>query len=774
MISRFLNNVFFGATIQQLGHPASGIIGWMGGGETSSGVAVNDENAYDYSPVFAATRFLSSQIGDFPVRLMKGWRDAKRRKGAGRILAVESPVYDLVYEAPNPLMTASGFRSSQIVHQVNAGNCYAEIERDGGGRPMNLWPIHPTRVVPERDGKSLTYWVQMNNGRIPLSPEDILHVPSPISCDGISGKGVIEHARETIGLGLLTERHAGNTFKNGAVPRTVLSHPRNMNKEARQNLREEWQQLYGGTQNAGKTAVLWEDMKLTTLSMSNTDAQFLETAKFNINQIARWYGVPPYVLQDMDRATWSNLEQLGRSLVQMTFMPYIIRWEEEMDRKLLSKEEREEGFYIYFDVDEWQRGDAQARAASNQIKFMNGVISQDEWRAEEDDDPLPNGWGQKFYVPANLQEVGKEPAPVDPVMPVSGGPASGEMPEAGYKLVIRANGDREYVRDDNGQFAETDGGGGDSGTDALSDDPVAEERHSEDADLRDEREVEDATREEERETEMQELEDNWSPSERVADKRDEEDSKIQEARDEDEAQAAMLERHEQEYESFKKSGDRTTEESDAFLNRQKEEHRAAFQDRYDAEDSELEKKREAEDEAAKESDRQKLRDRWSKQDERIRQKRAKEDERIRLKREKEDAKRMQARSHTRMNAKDRSPAVLPSALACFSTSMARLIRVEMNAARAAAKKPDRWFTWLDSFYERFEGQLVEAIEPSAKVLEAMEKPVDVKALCQSHCAKSKELLLAASDGEPGGFEQRVETLVAEWPERASIQGGSHE
>lgn len=548
MISGMLNRLFFGAaTIETLGHPASGIIGWLGGNATASGVAVTDENAYDYSPVFAATRFLSSQIGDFPVRLMKGWRDAKRRKGAGRDIAVEHPVYRLVYDTPNPLMTASVFRASQIVHQVNAGNCYAEIERDGNGSPLALWPIHPSRISPQRDGASLYYAVRNDKG-LPslLEKEEVLHVPSPISCDGISGKGVFQHARESIGAGLKVQQHVGYTFANGAVPRTVLKHPRNMNKEARQNLREEWQQLYGGTENAGKTAVLWEGMELQTLSMSNADAQFLESMKFGINEIARFYGVPPYVLQDMDRATWSNLEQLGRSIVQMSFMPYIIRWEEELDRKLLTQDERDEGYYTFFDVDEWQRGDAQGRATANQIKFRNGVLSQDEWRAEEDDDPLPDKLGEKFYVTADLIEVGKPPEPVEPVMPPASEPDADEAPPA-------------------------------------------------------------------------------------------------------------------------------NDNADARLAAEK----------------------------------------------------------------------------------------------CFTDIFSRLVRVEMNAAKQAAKKPDRWFPWLDEFYGRHEGQLSTSLEPIGGVLRALGAEVDVAGMSKSHCETSRQLLIEASDAKPAVFESVVANLVSSWEERAS-------
>jgi len=733
------------ATVQTLGHPAAGVLGWIGGNASASGIAVTEENAYDYSPVFACTRILATSGGDLPCRLMLG--DQNRKVGSGgKKVASQHPVHWLIHQAPNSLMSCSAFFRQGIVQQVNSGNSFSEIERDGSGRPIALWPIHSSRVQVKRSGNELTYLVHLDGGRaVLLAKEDVLHVACAPSLDGISGMGIIAHARETIGAGMQAERHAGYTFANGAVPRTVLSHPRNMSKDARANLREEWQQLYGGTNNAGKTAVLWEGMTLTALSVNNADAQFLETRKFNATEVARWYGVPPHMIGDLERATFSNIEHQGRSFVQTTLRPLINPWQDELDRKLLTEDERRQGYYVYFDYDEWQRGDMQSRAMSNQINFMNGFINQDEVRASEDRDPLPNGLGQKFYAPANLVEVGKEPEPEpvvddaeDPEMPLSEGAAK---PVEGR---AKAYSD-DQPRDEGGRFGEGGGGGGDSedgnsdeSTDKKSDSEVRESRKQEDKAIRqrqstEKKEVKRQGREYDKAYKKE-----YSRTEREADRHYEQGIKDfvrENGREPDEAEDKAI----NEAVNQKMGG----EPEDVAHERAEKAGAAA---------SGLTLSQEQNDSGMTppEYAMEKLEERHSEERRQIEDKRAEE-----------DASRKRERKSSGAKASS-------AAQSCFSDAFSRMVRVEQNAARSAAKKSGKWFPWLDEFYGRHEQAMVAALEHPGNVLIALGQPCDVPAICKAHCKESYDLLLAASDAKPDKFEAAVDALVAGWAERANI------
>lgn len=780
------------ATVETLGHPAAGVIGWFGGNASASGIAVTEDNAYDYSPVFACTRILATSGGDLPCRLMLGDQDRKTGSG-GKKVASQHPVHWLVHQAPNSLMSCSAFFRQGIVQQVNSGNSFSEIERDGSGSPVALWPINSSRVQVKRNGTELVYLVHLDGGRaVILAKEDVLHVAYAPSLDGISGMGVIAHARETIGAGMAAERHAGYTFANGAVPRTVLSHPRNMSKDARANLREEWQQLYGGTNNAGKTAVLWEGMTLTTLSVNNADAQFLETRKFNATEVARWYGVPPHMIGDLERATFSNIEHQGRSFVQTTLRPLINPWQDELDRKLLTEDERRQGYYVYFDVDEWQRGDMQSRAMSNQINFMNGFINQDEVRASEDRDPLPDGLGQKFYTPANLVEVGKEPEPVadEPVMPVAKGP---EKPVEGGALAYSD----DQSRDESGRFGEGGGGGGDS---ESTKEKVHREQH-ERVTKGDIAEGLKAMREDPNYARL---------SQEMSAKRDDVARSLKgladssgESREDQKASAekakAILADH------AKSVGDhlRATLKADE-LAQDSGIGKDQIEKRLEKTISRIEKNHAAELKS------------WAKENA-VHKPTSYElkvpeisvtgvIDATGMSGEKADrlgiaiAKRSgisasegdfltytykpgeSSEDYSRRTRGANHGAVIVAAaeasLKCFSEEFARMVRVEQNAVKRAASAKrapengdtrDQFAAKICAFYDRHNEAMVEALTPVANILEALGETIDVQQLCDDHCRESTNRILIESASTPDAeLAAAVETLVAGWAERANI------
>lgn len=385
---------------------------------TASREPVTEATALTYSAVWAATRLLSGTGGWLPLDLYR------RLTGGGREVALDDPRETMVHDRPNGDMSSMMFRCQGIAQQVNAGNCYAEIEREETRkkRPVKLWPIHHSRVKVHRDESGLWYEVKNNDGTsIAIDAADMLHVPSMMSDDGISGKGVIQHARESIGFGLATEKYGAAWFGKGSVPRLALSHPGKLTPEARANMRSEWKEAYGGP-DGSRVAVLQEGVKLESISVNNEDSQFLETRGYNVKEIARWYGVPPHMIGDLEHATFSNIEHQGIEFVVYSLIPWLKLWEQELWAKLLSPEEQVT-HYFEFNVTALMRGDAAARASFYTALSNIGAINRNEIRETENLNPVPGG--DVFLVQGAMFAIGDEGIPVNTTAAVAGEPVPG-------------------------------------------------------------------------------------------------------------------------------------------------------------------------------------------------------------------------------------------------------------------------------------------------------------------------------------------------------------
>ena len=353
---------------------------------TASGMRITDDSALNYSAVWAATRLLSSSIGWLPLDLFR------RLPNGGRELADNDPRETLVHDRPNAEMGSMLWRCSMAAQQVNAGNAYSMIERRQiDGKPVALWPVHYTRVTPRRavDG-GLLYEVRNDNDKPDyIDAADMLHCPSMMSDDGIMGKGVIRNARESIGFGLATERYGANWFQGQGIPRVIVSHPSKLSPEARMNFRKEWREIHGGA-TGDRVALLAEGATISPLNLSQEDSQFLQTRQHNIEEIARWYGVPPHKLQHLLRATFSNIEEQNIDFVIDSLIPWLKIWEQELWRKLLTPEEQSSMFFE-FNVMALLRGNSTGRAAYFQSMLTNGVMSRNEVRAIENYNPVEGG-----------------------------------------------------------------------------------------------------------------------------------------------------------------------------------------------------------------------------------------------------------------------------------------------------------------------------------------------------------------------------------------------
>lgn len=352
---------------------------------TASKINVTDETAMTYSAPWACTRLLSSSGAMLPLNLYR------RLMGSGREIARDDSRNRLVHDAPNTEMTSMMFRAQAFAQQINAGNCYSEIQRNARDFPVALWPIHHSRVrVIRDDSEQLLYEVRNNDGtKVYIEPENMLHVQSTMSDDGITGKGVIRQAREAIGFGIITEQYGAAWFSTGGIPRVVVESPSKWTPESRANFRKEWQEIYGGS-DASRVGLMTEGSKLHQLNIAQEDSQFLTTRQHNIEEISRWYGVPPHKIGHLLRATFSNIEHQSIEYVTDSLLPWLVQWEQALNNKLLTPAEQVE-YFFKFNVNALLRGDADSRGNFYRTMTGIGAYSRNKVLELEDENPVPGG-----------------------------------------------------------------------------------------------------------------------------------------------------------------------------------------------------------------------------------------------------------------------------------------------------------------------------------------------------------------------------------------------
>jgi HK97 family phage portal protein len=371
---------------------------------------VTEKTALNYSAVWAATRAIAETLASLPAVVYEQLDEPRVRQRASG-----SSLYRLLHDQPNPEMDAFTFYEMQTARLVNAGNAFAEIERNEDGEPVALWPIHKSRVkawrLPDEqlpNGRfkagELEYHVQADSGGYYVIPAaDMLNVVGTHSTDGIWAPGVIAHAAESIGLGLATEKYGASFFGSGARPPGVLEHPGSIkDPKIRSQIRKEWNELHQGEGNWHNVAVLWEGMKYKDIGVPPEQAQFLGTRQFNTRVIAQWYGVSPAILQDYADSKFQTVEAELKHFIMLAVRPWAVRWERAIQRQVIGLESR---FLLEFLMNALLRGDPKTQAETNKIKFMHGALSDDEWRAQDNENPLPDGQGQHYYVPLNLARV---------------------------------------------------------------------------------------------------------------------------------------------------------------------------------------------------------------------------------------------------------------------------------------------------------------------------------------------------------------------------------
>ena len=357
-------------------------------GGTSSGKTVNERTAMQTTAVYSCVRILAETIASLPLHTFKHTESGKEK-------ATKHSIYHLLADEPNPEMTSFVFRETLMGHLLLWGNAYAQIIRDGRGRVIALYPLMPDRMTVDRADSGEIYYIYNKEGQqYYLRNSEVLHIPG-LGFDGLIGYSPIAMAKNAIGMAIATEEYGASFFANGANPGGVLEHPGIVKDPAR--VRESWNSVYQGTKNAHRVAVLEEGMKFQSIGIPPEQAQFLQTRKFQINEIARVFRIPPHMIGDLEKSSFSNIEQQSLEFVKYTLDPWVIRWEQSIKRALLSEEEKK-AYFVKFNVDGLLRGDYQSRMNGYAVGRQNGWLSTNDIRELEDLNRISEELGGDLYL----------------------------------------------------------------------------------------------------------------------------------------------------------------------------------------------------------------------------------------------------------------------------------------------------------------------------------------------------------------------------------------
>jgi len=382
-------------------------------GPSSAGLAVSEDSSLQCSAVWACVSIIARAVGALPFHLYE--RTGER----SHTPATSHALYGLLHDQANFLMTAQVFRETLTQHVLLWGNGYAYIDWTSRGTPRALWPLRPDMVEPRLENGRLLYRCTFSSGdyssmnfrnMIPipgqkgfqadLDPADVLHIPG-MGFNGITGYSVIGKMRNVIGLAMAAENYAARLFANDARPSVVIEHPGVLKKDARDNLGKSWRANYGGSDKAGGTAVLEEGMKVKEVGFPPKDALWIESRKFSVIEICRWFHVPPHMVAELERSTNNNIEHQGIEFVVHTLMPWLVRWEQGTGLRLISQTGR---YFAKLNVSGLLRGSIKDRTDAYRAFVDMGALNPNEVRELEDWNPYDGG--DEYRRQVNTQPVG--------------------------------------------------------------------------------------------------------------------------------------------------------------------------------------------------------------------------------------------------------------------------------------------------------------------------------------------------------------------------------
>lgn len=395
------------------------------GGRSVTGQPVSADSAITFAAYFAVVRILSESLAQLPLITY-------RRLPKGKERATDHPLYPVLHDRANPQLTAFSWRESSMAHVVSWGDTFSAIARDGRGIVRELWPLAPDRMLdvyrtPDPEG-ALRYRYQALDGRVrELTSQEVFHVPG-LLWNGLKGSSLVGAARDSIAIGRAITEHTGRFFEHDARPGVVYSHPKTLNDKARENLRKTLGEAHQGVGAAWNFALLEEGM--TVQAIPAEDAHFIEAGKLVRNELAMISRIPPHMMGDLDRATFSNIEHQSLEFVTYCLGPWLVRWEQALGMQLLGPDWVGAGgdYFVEFLVDGLLRGDIATRYGAYHTARLDGWLSADEIRERENLNPLPNGEGAGYWRPLNITSTAPDGTITTTVLADTTGRTNGGQP----------------------------------------------------------------------------------------------------------------------------------------------------------------------------------------------------------------------------------------------------------------------------------------------------------------------------------------------------------
>lgn len=374
------------------------------GPPTLSGQRVTADTSLALPAVYSAVRVITEALMQIPLMLYQ------RSEDGGKERAVDHSLYKLLHDQPNEHQTSAEWREIMQHHLLMRGNAYSQLFSDGVRITELGMPIHPDLVKPRRvklanSSIAYVYDVRQENGtEIEIPGDSLLHLRGlGVGSDGVTGMSTIEMQREAIGAGLAAQQFTSTFYRNNARPGGWIEHPTNFkDDEQKKRFVKSFQKAQTGV-NQHSVAVLEYGLKYHPLDLKLVDAQFLETRKYSNLDVARMFRVPPHLIMELDRATFSNIEQQDIEFVKFTMLPWLVRWEKRLSLSLLNDDERDQYFFEFL-VDGLERGDSDARSRYYKAGIQDGWLTRNEVRRRENLNPKP-GLDQPLQ-PMNMQNPG--------------------------------------------------------------------------------------------------------------------------------------------------------------------------------------------------------------------------------------------------------------------------------------------------------------------------------------------------------------------------------
>jgi len=366
---------------------------------TAAGVSVDESSCLKFSPVFAAVRKISETIASLPLITYREGEKGKKRD-------TKHPLYPILHHRPNPEETRMQMWEALMAHLLLWGNCYCHIQQDLLGRVIALWPLDPSRMEvtrPTENGPLVYQYRLTDNGeKVPFPSWEILHIAG-LGFNGLSGYSVISLAREGIATGLAYEEYSARFFSNNATPAGFLEIPGVVDAETKKTIRQDWYDTYGGVSKSQLIGVIGQGMKFNPISVKASDAQFLESRKFSVTEVCRWFNIAPHMIFDLERSTNNNIEQQSLESVIYTFRPWCVRIEQAIQNKLIT----EDDVTVEHRLEGLLRGDTAARTAYYMAGIQNGWLCPNDIRELENMELIDDG--DIYLRPMNMIPLGEEP-----------------------------------------------------------------------------------------------------------------------------------------------------------------------------------------------------------------------------------------------------------------------------------------------------------------------------------------------------------------------------